>query len=430
MFLRFAALFGVADLAGTAVALYGQRELNRGVFKMENIDPKPGKLWERTKYITVEDHALLGGLMGILTAMNPRGLPGVYGMSRFLGAATVGCAFGSQVGNFLVVRHPPQLLSMIDANDAAVRVKAYSKLQNDRDAKASLSLAGRLALKYYTSPFLKPLRFQFGGVAGVGALPGGNQHARPLTQSAHGHRSSSSRQADADKYTVIQIEFKESDLAGPDVEAGYRAYKDDAESWDEKSIREWMERTQDLEKRTAMEMAFVAAHLEKREHEFYLHTQEDREKDILRRELQLLNNMVADLVTRISILMYQQADAQKRLNIIQGKHAGAQIPDEKVQDPSAFVQEGFKGPVIVTELVRTNWTRQKALLNHMENSLWQYDQLPAEERAPFAEHIKQIQQNEVELRKNIEGTERLLRWLEQKVGEFDQQSSPKDNPER
>jgi hypothetical protein len=227
-----------------------------------------------------------------------------------------------------------------------------------------------------------------------------------------------------DKYTVVQVEFKEGELAGPDVEAGYRAYKDEIKSRDASSIQDWLERLQDLKKRTGAELQYVWRHLAQREHEFYQLMDENREKDIFRRELQLLNNMAADLVTRYAILGYHEADAYKRLQQIklldsdsQAAVASYEMPLHQIET----VQEDNYGPHIVTEQVRTNWSRQKELLGHIEHSLSQYAALQPEEGTPGAEHSKQLQKNAEDLKKNVEATERLLKWFEQQVREADEQ---------
>ncbi|KAL6159465.1 hypothetical protein ACJQWK_05826 [Exserohilum turcicum] len=319
-FIRTVAIFSVADLSVTAAGLYSRRELNRGVFKMENIKPKPGKLWERTNYTSPEDRTMIGGAIGDI--------------------------------------------------------------------------------------FDEP------------------QQTKSSTQSPHGHESRSSLQAEANKYTVVQVEFKQSELAGPDIEAGYRAYKDSLDSRDEGSIRDWLERLQDLKKRVGIEIQFVWKHLAQREHEFYLHVKEDWVKDATRRELQLLNNMAADLVTRYAILEYHEKDAQKRLEQMKQTDPLSPAPItayETPQHPTVVAQDDYKGLQIVTEQVRTNFSRQKELLAHLQQNNYYFMASHPDEGTPRSEHSKQLQRNSSDMYKNVVATGRLLEWLEEQEREADEQ---------
>ncbi|KNG44636.1 hypothetical protein TW65_08561 [Stemphylium lycopersici] len=425
-FLRSAAFFSTVDLSWTAASLYGQRELNRGIFKMEGIEPTPGKLWERTDKWSPEDITLGGGGLGIFLALNPRALPGATGISRFLGAATVGCALGFKVGQAYLFQVPPQLVGLIGQSDAAVRDRMCEKLLENNEAKNSLSRIGKLALAYHTSPYLRifgrilDIGGGRGGAGGMTGLGRPQPHGMPLQQSPHGQDSLAVLKQEMDRYTVIQVEFKEGQLAGPDIEAGYRAYKDRLSSRDASSIQDWLERVQDLKKRTGAEIEFVWKHLAESEHEFYSRVEEDRERDILCRELQLLNNMAADLVTRYAILGYHEADARKQLQ--QLKQLDAPItPYVMSQLPVEDFQESRVSPHIVTEQVRTNWTRQKELLSHLENSLSHWDTMKPEPGTPNAEHYNHLKENMEALRKNVEATERLLRWFEDRVIQADAQ---------
>ncbi|XP_014554732.1 hypothetical protein COCVIDRAFT_17534 [Bipolaris victoriae FI3] len=299
-FLRSAAFFSVVDLSWTAAGLYGQREINRGVFKMENITPEPGKLWQKTTGWTADDAMLAGGVLGIVTALSPRAFPGAYGISRFIGATTVGCALGYKTGQMFITRIDPRLMSIIESSDRVNRRRAYEKLQRDEEAKASLSLVGKLALKYHSSPYLQILRnpLYFARARGMSGMSSGQQHATPSSRASQGPALSSSLQADTAKFTLIQIEFKADDLTGPDMEAGYRAYKDSLQTRDESVIQEWREKIKRDKEQVRMEMNFLWRHLGLMEHVFYLDDKEDRAKDILRRELQLVNNMTGDMIVR------------------------------------------------------------------------------------------------------------------------------------
>ncbi|KAG9188134.1 hypothetical protein G6011_02057 [Alternaria panax] len=432
VFLKSAALISAVDLTWTASGIYGRHELNRGVFMIESIQPKPGKLWEQTKHWTSEDATLAGGALGIFMALNPRALPGAYGFSRFFGAATVGCALGFKVGQAFVVRLPSPLLHLFDQTVIAARQKEYEKLQDDERAKASLSRIGRLALWYHSSMVMGILRspLQIGGIGGVGGMSGGPVQTGHGGTSGPGGGSLAALKAEIESETVVQAEFKEGELAGPDVENGYRSYRDDLVSRDASKVQEWLEQVQALKKKVGAELQYVWPHLAQREHEFYQLVQEDREKDIFRRELQLLNNMASDLAVRYAILEYHEHDAQKQLQqITQADPVGAELDTVSQDITKSFetprysagdTQMNFQGPTTVTERVRTTWSRQKELLRHYEHRISQANAIQPGEGTPVAEHIKHLQQDAEQMRKNIEATERLLRWFEEPVREADE----------
>jgi hypothetical protein len=417
MFLGSVAFLSAVELSWEGAGLYGRREINRGVFKTDKIEPKPGKLWERTKHWTTEDTTLGGGALGIFAAMSPRALPGAVGFSRFLGAATVGCALGYEVGKAVLVRVPPQLLKAVYVQVTATRHKEYEKLEQNAEAKASLSRIGKLALSLYASPVLQILNspLQFGGMGGTG----GHQHGPP------GSRPLSEMQAELQKSTVIRVEFTEGELTGPDVENGFRVYKDDIKSRDASSIQDWLERLQDLRKKLATELQYVWPHLAEREREFYKIEEEDKDKDIVRRELQLLNNTAADLATQHAILAYHENDARKRLEQINNTDSVTATSYETPSHSAASEQEAHYGPHIITERVRTNWSRQKELLGHIEHALSQYAAVSPEEGTPHHEASKSLKKEAEQLKLNVEATERLLRWCEQQVREADEQVDKK-----
>ncbi|EUC44256.1 hypothetical protein COCMIDRAFT_27407 [Bipolaris oryzae ATCC 44560] len=277
-FLRSTAFFSIVDLSWTSAGLYGQREINRGVFKMENITPEPGKLWKRTTQWTAHDATLAGGVLGIVTALNPRAFPGAYGISRFIGAATVGCALGYKAGQTFITRIDPRLMSVIETSDKITRRRAYDKLQRDEEAKASLSFVGRLALKYHTSPYVQILQnpLYYAGAMGMVGVSSVQQHAKPSSQASRGPAVSSSLQADAAKFTLIQIEFKADEFTGPDMEAGYRAYKDSPQTRDVNAIQEWREKIKRHREQIRKEIVLLWRRLGLREDIFYLQTEEDR----------------------------------------------------------------------------------------------------------------------------------------------------------
>ena len=225
-----------------------------------------------------------------------------------------------------------------------------------------------------------------------------------------------------DKYILVQTEFKTGELTGPDVENGYRVYKTNIQSQDASSIQDWLERLQDLRKKAGTELQHVWQHLAEREREFYKTPEEDREKEISRRELQLFNHVAADLVTRHAVLGYHENDAQKRLQ--QLNHPDLAAPSYETSQHSADTEKEthYHGPHIVAEQVRTNWSRQREMLSHFEHTLQEVEAVGVqpEEGSVLAVQLKQLRQNTEDLKKNLEATERLLRWFEQRVREADE----------
>jgi len=429
VFLKSAAFISAVDLTWTASGIYGRQELNRGVFKMENIQPKPGKLWEQTKHWTAEDVALVGGALGIFMALNPRALPGAYGFSRFFGAAMVGSALHVKFYQSLGFRNSQTLLQLFDQTVTTARQKEYEKLQNDERAKTSLSRIGKLALWYHSSSLMGVLRSPL-QIGGMGGMSGGPIQVGHGGSSGPGGGSLAALKAEMERETVIQIQFKENELEGPDVENGYRAYKDDLKSRDASKVQDWLEQVQALKKQVGAELQYVWPHLAQREDEFYQHVQEDREKDIIRRELQLLNNMASDLVVRYAALEYHEHDAQKQLQqIAQAGSMGTEL-DSVFQDvtksyktpqhPAEDIQMSYHGPRTVTERIRTTWSRQKELLRHLDHSITRVRAFEPEEGTHVAEHVKRLVQDAEMMGRNIEATERLLQWFEEQVRQADE----------
>jgi hypothetical protein len=417
MFLRSVAFLSVAELSYQGARSYGRQEINRGVFKVDKVEPKPGKLWERTKHWTIEDATLSGGALGMFMAMNPRALPGAFGFSRFFGAATVGCAMGYKIGQAVLVRFPPEVLYVFDSADTTIRHKEYQKLLQNNEAKASLSRVGRLALSFYTSPFLNILRSPLmpGGMDGMGGMTGGQDGppgVRPLDQ----------LQAEMQEATLIQVEFRDGELAGPDLEKGRREYKDDIKSRDASNIQDWLERLQELKKKAGIELQILWRHLAEREREFYKLEEQGREKDIFSWELQILNFLASDLVNRHAIFTYHESDARKRLQQIKHTDSVATTVYETPHHTAASSeQEAHYGLHSTAERVRWGWSRKKELLVYVEHELRQYEALQPGEGTPHAKAGKAMKQEEEKLRLNIAATERVLRWLEQQMREADEQ---------
>lgn len=419
-FLKITAYLSAANIAAATLDGYGRREINRALFKLDNVEAKPGKMWERTKHWTMDDVCIGGGVLGVLLAVNPRALPGVGGWRRFLGAATVGSAVAGNFGTRIFQAGP--IMAMLRATEEPIRTSQYERLGHDAKAQKALSRFGRVAFAYYTSPIWS-LRVNPFGSATTQSL------GRTSTETSGGPSMSSAQNPHAgltkeemDKYSLIQIEFNRGELKGPDVEHGYRAYKDTISDRDPVALQDYIEQLREIRQKTSMETLYVWHRLEAKEQKFYSLQADDREVDIARRELQLLNNIASDFASRDAILAYHIDDALKRLK--QMKHPvpadnNLVVGMESRQDLPADWMDHFS-PQLVAEQVRINWTRQKEMMSMMEQSTALHKDLEPEPGTPQAAQIQQIRESAEMLKKNVTATERLLREFEEQLHRADE----------
>jgi hypothetical protein len=214
--------------------------------------------------------------------------------------------------------------------------------------------------------------------------------------------------AEKAKLVIAQVEVENSEAQGPDIEDGYRAYKDSLKERDTDRIQDWLERVQDRLKKIHIEKHILAERLSQLERDFYGMPEEDKEKDIFRRELQLLNNVASDMAARQAVFVYYEADAYKQLKQIEASHEMPPKHEMDDHEPHNY------GPQIVTGLIRATWERQKEVCRQFEQLL----SLHQDDNA--GEHLKIIRKNAEEMKKNVEATERLLRWFEQQVLEAEE----------
>lgn len=422
-FLKTTAYLSAATIPISVADEYVQRRLNRLAFKMEKIEPAPSKLWERTKHWTVEDVIINGGILGMFLALQPRALPGVYGWKRFLGAATVGGALGGYAGQVYLGRLPSHHLDLVDQLDAQTQKLYYMKLLHSQ-TKDSLSRLDQALLTFYSWPSLRhawnPL-----------APPHVSRQEDIFQQatSSIGHESDEDdhdeepSQPDIVQQTIIQLEFSKGELSGPDIEHGYRAYKDKFSERDAHALQAWLDGLKDVGEKSAREAQYMWEYLAMKEHEFYKLADDDSEKDTLRRQIQLLNNLAAHFTLRASIYAYHIADGRKRLQQVEDNNntptdQGLVFPTElRPVDLPENWKDSF-APHLVTEQVRVNWIRQKQLVGFLEQSIEAHEEAGKSED----QNIKHLRKNLEEMRKNVRGTERLLKDLEERVHKADERT--------
>lgn len=418
-FLKTTAYLGAIGVSVGTVDHYGRREVNRAVFKMDKIEPKPGKLWERTKHWTVEDAVVGGAISGAFLALNPRALPGVYGWKRFFGTATVGAAIGGYLFQTRLVNLPLPILRLVDVADETSRQAQYDRLLLDANAKNSLSRFGKMAFAVYSWP--KP-RLPFLGFS-PSITSSSTGHGTSTTQ-AHQDPHALVSQEEIDRTTLVSVEFNKGELKGPDIEQGYRAYKDTLADRDVSNLQDWLERLQETRKQTAMEARFIWQQLTIKEEEFYKLHDDDREKDILRRELQLLNNMGGDFCARDAILSYHIADALKRLHQVKKDPTEQNLPVSSRVAAETPTESQHAHPHLVAEQIRLNWQRQKQLLSMLEQSASMHKDIEVEAGSPQESHFQQLNEQLESMKKNIEATERILKEFEEQLQKVDEPVKP------
>jgi hypothetical protein len=306
-------------------------------------------------------------------------------------------------------------------------------LKENTKAQETLSRFGKIAFAFYTWPIwrLSINPFKVGAESEADDMVGSTGGGLLLGQLAQAPHASISKE-EKEQYAFIQIEFNKGELRGPDVEHGYRAYKDSLADRDASALHDWLNRLEGIQRTTAIEAQYVWQYLAVKEHEFYTMQVDDREKDIVRRELQLLNNMASDFTSRAAILAYHIADIQKRLEQSQEKEPVTQNLIIKTHLMPEELPEDLKNrcsPHLVAEQVRLTWARQKDLLSYVEQNSTMLDDVKAEPGSVKEAQIKKFKKKAADIRNNFEATERLLKDLEDQIRraeEYTEEPKPVD----
>lgn len=397
------------------------------MFKLDGLDdPKPWKLWERTKQWTVEDATLFGGATGLMLASNPRFLPGSSGVTRFLGVAIAGCAIGAKAGEWVFASGPPYTAKRVQWLLEAQRRVMYRRISEDKEAKASLSRFAQSMLMAYTgeNPLLRTLSRPFRGLSGM---------PNPGSDSIAGHAHSDAQmqamqQAHAKQPILMLAEFEREELAAPDYDGGHRQYRMDPTDTDLGTLQDHLEHLNKLRASDVRELAYLWQGLAQKEHDLHHLPENDTEKDLLRRELQLLNSLAVHFKSRIAIITYTQADARKRIS---------QIRDE---DPasinSAMPFPGSPGteddpldgdwkanfiPHNSAERIRQRWQHARTDVAHVESVLSQFDTLKAQggTNKQANEQAELLRKESAQMKLNVAATERLLKEFEDQIHKAD-----------
>lgn len=393
------------------------------MFKLDGLhDPKPWKLWERTKNWNVEDLTLFGGATGLLLASNPRLFPGVTGFRRFLGITIAGCAIGAKTAEFAFSKGPPYAERRTEWLRALRRRAAYGRLSTDEEAKASLSRFGQSLLMAYTadSAILRTLSRPFQGLDGVDEAP----IAVPDSQ-LQALQQMQMQQAQGRVPVILLTEFQKEELAAPDYEGAHRQYLMDPTDIDIETLKDHLKQLNKLRTVEVKELAYAWRGLAQKEHDLHRLSQEDPEKDMLRRELQLLNSLATHISTRIAVITYAQADTRKRIGQIENEDPASlsTIFPLKIEEDS-ILQDGWRdtfAPQSSVERIRQRWENARVEWAGAEHVLSHLEKLKAQGRTNNLtdEQADQLRKNAEQMKKNFMATERLLKEYEDQIHKAD-----------
>jgi hypothetical protein len=413
-FLKATAYLSTAHICAATWHGYSSREINRAVFKLDNIDAKPGRLWERTKHWTVDDMCIGGAVLGAFLALQPRAFPGVKGWRRFLGAATVGSAFGAHYGTEIFLNLSPDVVHAAFTTNTHIRTLQYQRLKQDMKAQETLSRFGRLAFAVNASPIwsmsINP--FKNGSQSGPSGMAGnteGDILPGPIE--------------DTTKRTVFQIQFDKGELEGPDLDLGGRTYTDSLSDRNVNTLQEWLDHLEGIQKITSSEALWVWNHLANKEHQFYNLQEDNDEKDKIRLELRALNHVTSILAMRESILIHFIADARKRLEQMDQKNPVSCARMEKAQ---LTVEErsadwfNHHSPQLAIELVRFEWTTSKQVMGIGAQYLEMAEAHKPESGTPQEASLRNLRKTFNDMKNFHEATGRVLKELEEQQHKADE----------
>lgn len=232
------------------------------------------------------------------------------------------------------------------------------------------------------------------------------------------------QQAHEKQIILMGVEFEKEELAAPDYDGGHRQYHMDPTDTDLETLQEHLEHLNKLRGSEAKELAYVWQTLALKERVMHQLSQENPEKDLLRRELQLLNSIATHSNSRLAIISYAQADARKRIAQISNEDP---TPISKL--PLAATEESPLDdnwrktyiPQKTAERIRQRWEDARTDMAHIEHVLTQFDELKAQgsTNSHVNEQAERLRVNHGHLKQNVVATERLLKEFEDQIHEAD-----------
>ena len=359
--------------------------------------------------------ALYSGVFGLLLTLNPRVLPAATGWKRHVGVVTVSSAIGIQASQAMV----PSLLGRssygahrMEWNIAQEKKQLYRRLHQDDIARESLSRPAQFLLTYYTRDSV------FGWLTGNSSL---GSHGVKSPDSAAGQRQAVHSPSTEKPKEIIEFvaRFDREELATRDYgRECRRMYKEDPAPRDQDTLREHLEHLEQLRATTTTELAYLWDELARKEGVLHQAPRNSIEKEMLQRELQLLNSMTLSTHMRVAVAEYCEAETRKRLSLIEREAPASNVSLSTVQVIQSNLGVEWKKtyrPEDSTERIRRHLTEKKDQMAEIEKWLSEFEKRKARESVLVHIHAEQIQSRAEALRMNIDATERLLREFEEQL---------------
>ncbi|KAF1359514.1 hypothetical protein EJ07DRAFT_119773 [Lizonia empirigonia] len=224
---------------------------------------------------------------------------------------------------------------------------------------------------------------------------------------------------------ILLTEFQKEELAAPDYEGAHRQYLMDPTDIDIETLKDHLKHLNKLRAAEVKELAYAWQGLAQKEHDLHRLSQEDPEKDMLRRELQLLNSLATHISTRIAVITYAQADTRKRIGQIENEDPASlsTIFPLKIAEDS-ILHDGWRdtfAPQSSVERIRQRWENARVEWAGAEHVLSHLEKLKAQGRTNnhADEQADQLRKDSEQMKKNFMATERLLKEYEDQIHKAD-----------
>jgi hypothetical protein len=196
-------------------------------------------------------------------------------------------------------------------------------------------------------------------------------------------------------------------------------YQDDPAANDQDALQEHLEHLVKLKTTNVAELAYLWDELARKELLMYKTPEFTTTKDLLRRELRLLNIWTREVSMRVAVIDYSEAETRKRLGQIQQQEEPASsIPKPLTQAMQHELAEDWKKTY--SPDISTKWIRRQ--LENMKQALAEAERLSGSEKPQahqsslvHAYHAKLFRDTAKNLKMNVDATEKLLREFEDQV---------------
>lgn len=428
-FLKSAAVFGALDLSWTACHTYGLQELNRAVMLLDSMKPKPGKLWERTDgWPTVDDATASGALAGTFLAFSRRVLPGINGWPRWGGLVTVGMAVGYQVGQLLPPWVPEETKAKSRTDLLGARLREYQRLLvYARNNKGYFSVIGRMTLAYETSDVISLSRFW-------------DYLSNPIFAS----QTYSERPSSQEPYSRYELDpwFLPQTANDPDFPY-LEAYADFFTTKNPVHLRFWLVKLHFARAKADADLQYMHQCLVELHAQFAAHTEESRERDILRRAIMRLSILTSNFTQISAQLRFHIASASERYKAVgPGKNASKQPHEVSAAAASAAADaaaplfnllafpyptpthpariDPLHAPTSALSLIFNCWRSEQHYLPKADTYVGSFSNLDAPDGMSVNEWQKTWEMGRLmqeSVQREGEAMEVLVRWFENRVDE-------------